>query len=501
MNTISTPPNAKPIGPDPAQAKREPTNGKALATFSAGRDYAEFLPAAVELSVRPVPYVVPVLLGVIIALIGTALIWSWFASLDAFTSAAGRVRASEAPAVVQPLEAGRITAIHVANGRRVHAGETLITLDDVSVSTSLNAALAGRASQLGEVRRRAAAYLAVMEGDRGLPQPQYDADIPANVVRRENEALETEHRNLVTALSGNAAQRQEAQAKRSRIIDVKAVKARLVDVLQEKVSMAEALLLSNSGSRAAVIAAMDAKVRAEVELADTGAQFGEVEAALQNLAEQEKQAIAAYLANQSKGIQAAERQIEQLDQEIRKQKDRLHHLSLRAPIGGTVQQLATTSVDQVVTPGQALLVIVPYGSELTVEALVPSSDIGFVRVGDDVVIKADAFPFTRYGTFVGKVSALSGEAITARDAQALQDASAIASGQANTPANGVPSVTGLYFIARIQLDQPYLRLGERTLKLEPGMTVRAEIKTETRRVIDYVLSPVTQVLAEAGRER
>jgi hypothetical protein len=69
MNDMSTPPDKKPAGPHPDKAQQEPTKGKALATFSAGRDYAEFLPAAVELSVRPVPYVVPVLLGVIIALI------------------------------------------------------------------------------------------------------------------------------------------------------------------------------------------------------------------------------------------------------------------------------------------------------------------------------------------------------------------------------------------------------------------------------------------------
>ena len=89
----------------------------------------------------------------------------------------------------------------------------------------------------------------------------------------------------------------------------------------------------------------------------------------------------------------------------------------------------------------------------------------------------------------------------ADDAMALQDASAKAAGQVNAASGGLPQVSNLFFIARIELDNPELEIGGGRLALEPGMTVRAEIETETRRIIDYVLSPVTAVLDEAGHER
>ena len=467
----------------------------------ADREFAEFLPAAVEISVRPVPHVVPVLIGVVIAAVAVAGAWASFARLDVFTFAAGRVRSTVAPAVVQPLEAGRVIALRVANGDKVASGDTLVVLDDVAVNTALQAAISGRASWLAEVERRAAAYGSLAKGDRTLPVVRFSPEVPAPVIRRESEALETEYQALMTTLSANAASRDEAEARRQRFVGVKATRQKLVEVLTERVGMAEALLTTSAGSKAAVLTAIEARVRAEVDLADTSFQLAEIEASIRNLKEQEAQAIANYLANQSKGIQAAERQIEQLDQEILKDKDRLDHLALRAPTAGTVQQLAVTSVGQVVTPGQALAVIVPDRSELVVEALVPSAEIGFVREGDAATVKADAFPFTRYGTFAGVVASLSSEAVTLKDAQGLQDPVSTAAGQGASAPSGVPTVNGLYFVARVRLEKPELQVGNRTLRLEPGMTARVEIKTESRRVIDYVLSPVAQVLDEAGHER
>ena len=74
---------------------------------------------------------------------------------------------------------------------------------------------------------------------------------------------------------------------------------------------------------------------------------------------------------------------------------------LRAPIAGTVQQLAVSSLGQVVSSGQSLLTVVPLGGSIEVEVMIANEDIGFVEVGQPAVIKVDAFPFTRYGTVNG----------------------------------------------------------------------------------------------------
>lgn len=491
MNEMTPPLKAKkPL--DPLPAKKQAV---------AARDYAEFLPAALEISATPPPKVVPALIATMTAAILAGLVWSACSWLDVYTNASGRVRSTVPAAVVQPLETGQVKSIHVESGQHVQAGDVLLRLDDVAINSALHSALAGRASWLGEVERRTTAFRSVSAGRTDVPDIAFDASIPEQVKRRESEALASEIQSLAASLSAKQAEQREAEARKKRFKTVAEVKTNLMSILTERVGMMGNLQNTGAGSRGEFLAMKDQQVRVEADLADTSAQIAEIDASIRNAREQQTQAISGFLAEQARGIQAAERQVEQLDQEIVKQRDRQNHLSLKAPISGTVQQLAVNSSGQVVNPGQPLLVIVPDDADLIVEALVPSQEIGFVKVGDDVVVKADAFPFTRYGTFDGIVKTISDDAVTIRDAQGLQDATLTATGQAAQAPNGTPTVNGLFYVARIELKQTDLTSSGHRLKLEPGMTVRAEIKTESRRVIDYILSPVSQILNESGHEK
>lgn len=464
------------------------------------RAYAEFLPAAVEIAARPVPRVVPVLLLVLISLIAGTLLWAWFFSLQVFTNAPGRVRATVPPAVVQPMEPGRILSIEIDNNQHAALGQPLIILDDVDIRASLDAAKAARHSWAAEVTRRKAALAAVGQSDVPSP-PKFESDIPQAVTDRELAAFHADVGTIQAMLASIAAQKRESEARLARFRSVAEAHRNLIGILDEKSQMLEGLIQTGSASKGALLNAQEATARAQSDLTENESQMHEVRANLDNLIELDRQTRSNFRSEQSQSIQAAERQVEQLDQEIVKYSARLEQRTLRAPIAGTVQQLATTGSGQYVNAGQSLMVIVPDGTELVVDALIPSSDIGFIREGQPVTLKADAYPFTRYGTFSGKIEALSDEAVTVDNALALQDPKSMATGQVNAASGGLPQVTNLFFVARITLDSPELLVGAGRLRLEPGMTVRAEIETETRRIIDYLLSPVTAVLDEAGHER
>ena len=96
------------------------------------------------------------------------------------------------------------------------------------------------------------------------------------------------------------------------------------------------------------------------------------------------------------------------------QKTRLQLLT--APVDGVVQRLAIHTVGGVVTPAQSLLVVVPSGSRLEIEAMVSNRDIGFVQPEQEAEIKIDTFNFTRYGLLHGQVLSVSQDAII-RDRQ------------------------------------------------------------------------------------
>jgi hemolysin D len=155
----------------------------------------------------------------------------------------------------------------------------------------------------------------------------------------------------------------------------------------------------------------------------------------------------------------------------------------------------------VVTTGQQLLIIAPNEGPLQVDALVANLDIGFVKLGQEAVIKVDAFPFTRFGALKGKVVRIAQQAVDETEAKrALADVTAPSNNSPpQTSAPGQPE--SFVFPVTIELDQTTMKIGEADMALNPGLTVTAEIKTDSRRVIDYLLSPLAKLGSEAMRER
>ena len=176
--------------------------------------------------------------------------------------------------------------------------------------------------------------------------------------------------------------------------------------------------------------------------------------------------------------------------ELRKASRRLDLLQLKAPVSGTVQQLVLNTIGGIVQPAQPLMIIVPDGTDIEVEAQVLNKDIGFVREGQPVRVKLEAFPFTEHGLIPGIVESIS------RDAIDLSQ-----SGAAQRDDRGRPVQPGLVYSARIRLLENSIMVAGRRPTLGPGMSVQAEIKTGERRIIQYLLSPLTRALDEAGRER
>ncbi len=141
------------------------------------------------------------------------------------------------------------------------------------------------------------------------------------------------------------------------------------------------------------------------------------------------------------------------------------------------------------------------GGKLQVEALVANLDIGFVKLGQSAVIKVDAFPFTRFGVLHGKVVKIASAAIAEQEAKrALANATAAANA-AQAPSTAPGQAETFVFPVTVALDETAMKIDDAIIPLTPGMTVAVEIKTDSRRVIDYLLSPLAKIASEAARER
>jgi hemolysin D len=130
--------------------------------------------------------------------------------------------------------------------------------------------------------------------------------------------------------------------------------------------------------------------------------------------------------------------------------------------------------------------------------MVSNRDIGFIHEGQEVEVKVDTFNFTRYGFVHGKVLAISHDAIARQtpNAPSNEPRSVGAENDSSEP-NGQE----LVYAARIGMDKAQMEIDDNLIDLTPGMAVTAEIKTGSRRVIDYLLSPVIKHKQQALHER
>jgi len=128
---------------------------------------------------------------------------------------------------------------------------------------------------------------------------------------------------------------------------------------------------------------------------------------------------------------------------------------------------------------------------------VSNRDIGFVHPGQETEIKIDTFNFTRYGLLRGKVVSVSQDAIV-RDKPQDKTGDKVADAETST---SEPKGQELVYAARISLDRTQMQIDNNLVNLSPGMAVTVEIKTGSRTVISYLLSPLLRYRQEMLRER
>jgi hemolysin D len=172
---------------------------------------------------------------------------------------------------------------------------------------------------------------------------------------------------------------------------------------------------------------------------------------------------------------------------------------LRAPISGTVQALSVTTAGQVVNASEEVMRIVPHDTPHEIEAYIANKDIGFVNVGQNAIVKIEAFPFTRYGTIDATISHVSKDALPEAEANATESAAAYT---AKTAAQaGSQRVQNLVFPVTLVPQQQTLSIEKKDIPLSAGMAVTIEIRTGRRRLLDYLFTPVATLFSESLRER
>ncbi len=459
------------------------------------REELAFLPAALEIVETPSSPVGRAIGWTIMAVACAALAWACLSDVDIVATATGKITPTGRTKQIQPFETGVVRAIHVADGQRVHAGDVLIELDPTINAAERDHTQSDMITSLLDAARLRAAL--VEDGDPVAAFVPPPGASPEQIATQRQFLIDqvAEQRAKVAALDRQRAQKQAERDTGAATIEK--LEATL-PVLEQRLEIRKTLYDHSTGSKASYLELLQSYVEQQHEIEVQKSKLREAEAALAAIIQTRAQTVAEYRRTRYGELVDAERKAKGYKEDLIKAQEKTRLQLLTAPVDGTVQQLAVHTVGGVVTPAQVLLVIVPAESHLEIEAMVPNRDIGFVREGQEAQIKIDTFNFTRYGLLHGKVLSISRDAITRdKPADSKQNEKALGSETESSEPKGQE----MSYAARVSLDSTQMLVDGRMVDLSPGMAVTVEIKTGSRRVITYLLSPLLKFKEESLHER
>lgn len=433
---------------------------------------ADFLPAALEVAERPVSPTARVAAWVLLGGLVITIAWTVFGRVDVVASAPGSLIPTGNTKLVQSPGQGVVRAIYVRNGDVVHKGQALLDLDPTLTGADLAQAEKALASaELDIARNRAIADALSGKGLHFIAPPGTSPEI-----------AETQRRLIAAQLAEiDATTASLSSARRSALSDAASARAQVarlsdtVPILDRQIERMDRLDAKGyaPGQRLLELQRQRRQEAGDRDVAVTQISRGLAEAT--KLEQQSREAREQARHTALTDLAKAEADAILRREEVTKARQMSRFQRLVSPVDGTVQQLDAHTVGGVVEAAKPLMAVVPSRGGIEVETKLLNKDVGFVHVGQDVAVKLEAFPFTRYGSVSGRVHSISRDAVQDKD-------------------------LGAVYVANITLDRTFIDAETRRYHLTPGMAVTVDIRTGTRRIISYLLSPLQNTILQAARE-
>lgn len=430
----------------------------------------EFLPDADEIERSPLPAAASFTVQALFAALVAFALWASLSHVDRVVIARGHLINPLPNIVVQPLETSIIQAIHVTPGQVVKKGDLLATLDP----TFAKADEAQLRTRLRSLENQAADLQAELSGgapgQSGLDpdsrlQAQLSLERQANYKAQQtrlNETLAKLRASLDTNRSDQAGLAQRVKS------------------LREIESMQEKLVAQQFGARLHLLEAREKRMEVERDLELAQNREHEIRRDMA-ASEAEKSAFdKGWRQKSMEDLLAATRERDSVSEQLAKADKRHSLVRLVAPADSVVLEIAKLSPGSIVKEAESFFTLVPLNGRMEAEVQIDAVDVGYIKSGDAVRLKVDAFPFQKHGTMDATIGTISQDAFR-RDA---------ASGQG----------PDAFYLSRIYYNAGQLKRMSDSARLLPGMTLTAEIVVGKRSVMSYFLWPLTKAMDESIRE-
>lgn len=398
--------------------------------------------------------------------LGGFLLWAGLAPMDEGVPTAAQVSVETKRKRVEHLTGGLVQKILVKDGQHVEAGQELVLLNE----------LQGKAA-LESVKSQwvlAAATVARLEVEReGLSKVRFPTELetdlsPAvrSVLKGQRDLLMSKRRSLEGELRIVRESVKGLRAQLTSLAELRSGREKQVSLFNQQLGKFQGLQAQGFVSQNQLLDIERQLSEVQSKQAEDLANIAATNARLAEFELREQQIVNEYRKTVETELSEAQRDLAVQAERMKGLSDSYDRLVIRAPVAGTVVDVAVNTVGGVVKPGDRVLDIVPAGEELVVEARLPPQFIDRVRPELLADVHFDAYvSMARRPILTGVVQTVSADVMT-------------------DPRTGVP-----YYSVRVRLNPDDLtRLKD--VKLFPGMQCSVTIKTGERTLLAYLMRPL-----------
>jgi adhesin transport system membrane fusion protein len=398
----------------------------------------------------------------VLAGLGGFLFWADATTIQEVTRASGKVIPGQRVQVVQNLEGGILTEVHVSAGDTVAARAPVVTLDATIAESSL-----------GEVRRRyesLRASIARLRAEARGEELTFPVDLKDTAPQVVADARNLFDANTADLRSRLDSARTRADQRRQEIAELQGKRddlARRLRLARQERDVSRPLADRGIVPRIAMMRLEREVDRLAGELRVLDMSIPRARTAFQQAQADVNEIELDVRQRAAAGLADALTEMADVEARLSTRADRLSRTSVTSPVQGRVKNVLKSTVGSVVRPGEDIAEIVPTGGQLLIEARVKPNDVADLAIGQPARVRITAYDSTVYGALEATVEHVSADTI--RDERG------------NT-----------YYRARLRAAGSGLVYQGRELPVIPGMTAQVEVLGGSKTVLDYLLNPLTK---------
>lgn len=447
-------------------------------------DHHDFRPILAEIEEHPTNPLGMWFLWTVIALMLAVLFGLYFIKVDVVISARGKLIPIGDVKIVQPLDTGVVTAIHVKEGDFVKEGDALLSIDP-SVD---NADLEGKEQNLQLAHLEMERVEALLDGRTYSPPT---GDYPADMIMAQTAKYQSQLAVYVSTLQEKEKEIQEVTSNFNTNTEEKRRLEELAALVKEDEIKQKALVEIGALAENRYREKLKEHMNLEREINVKNGQLEQTAVKIERIKDEMETFRSGFREKLMTEFTTNMQKKNALTAEVSNLRFRQDKRIITAPVNGYIHQLPVKTVGGVVTTAQSVASIVPEKSPLEVNALVVNKDIGFVKESQAAVVKVDSYDFQKYGLLEGTVHTISPSSIASG---AKENEKPMENSRIDPAASGYP--------VYIKLKSEELTTKDgKVFKVKAGMSVTTEINVGRRRVVEFFIFPVIRYLDEGLKVR